>query len=331
MRAVLIRTFGPPDVLIPETIPVPTPGPDDVLIRSHAAALNYSDLLQRQGRYAVAPDLPAIPGVECAGKVVACGDRVQGIAVGDPVCALVNGGGYGEMVCAPAGHVMPWPGSLSAPEAASLPEAACTIWSNLIDLGRLQPGQRLLVHGGSGGMGSFAVQLGRAIGCQVFCTASAAKLDFCRNLGANRVIDYGAEDFAQVIADETGGKGVDVILDTVGASYLERNIAAAADDGRIMVIGLQGGRRCEIALDLMMKKRLSLLTTSLRDRNSAEKTRIVAGATRDILPLVTSGALRLPVDRVFPHDAAAEAHRYMESGLHSGKIVLTMGVPNGGD
>ncbi|WP_306228355.1 NAD(P)H-quinone oxidoreductase [Bosea beijingensis] len=323
MKAVMLAQFGGPEALVWGDVPAPRAGPGEIVLRVHAAALNYADLLQRRGTYGIEQSLPRIIGYECSGVIAEVGAGVSGWRVGDPACALVSSGAYASFVASPAAQVLPIPTGIDLVEAAALPEAACTVWSNVLDLGALQAGESLLVHGGAGGIGSFAIQAARAIGARVFATAgSAEKLGRCRDFGADRAISYTDEDFVAVIEAETGGRGADVILDNMGAAYLGRNVAALAFDGRIAMIGLQGGRDAEINLGAMMRKRAALFTTSLRDRPPAAKARIVAGVLRDLWPHVAAGCIRPVIDRSFPLAEAAAAHRYMESGSHVGKILL---------
>lgn len=323
MRAALLTRTGGPDVLRLEEVPAPRPGPGEVVVAVHATALNYADLLQRRGTYGAGIPLPTILGLECSGTIAEIGSGVEGWAVGDAVCALVDGGGYAERVAVPAAQLMPVPAGIDLVAAAALPEAACTVWSNIIDIARLAAGETLLVHGGAGGIGSFAIQAGRAIGARVFATAGGPdKLAHCLRMGAERAIDYKAEDFVAVMREETDGRGADVILDNMGALYLGRNIEVLAPDGRIAMIGLQGGRDGNIPLGRMMAKRGALFTTSLRDRPAVAKAAIVAGVRRDLWPHIDAGRIIAVIDRTFHLSEVAEAHRYMESGRHSGKIIL---------
>ena len=301
------------------TTKVPTIGPDDVLIRVDAAALNYSDLLLKHGRYTLGQ---AIAGVEAAGTIAQIGSAVTERSVGDKVCALTDGGAQAEWLCAPADHLIPWPEHLTAAEAAALPEAMATIWSNLIDLAAMKPGETILIHGASGGMGSFAVEVAKAIGLTVLACASSAKAAFVSTLGADHVLDSRDPTFDEKVLSLTEGHGADVIFDVMGASHLSTNINAAAYDGRIVCIGLMGGAEAKLPLGKMMHKRLTLFTTSLRDRPRSAKARIVAGGTSALLPLVTRGAVRPRLARVFNLEEVAQAHDYMESRNHLGKIVL---------
>jgi len=323
MKTVIFERFGDPDVL--QLVERPTPGikPGEVLIDIHATALNFSDLLQRRGTYVMKTEGENILGIECSGVITEVGANVSNRAVGDRVCALLPGGGYGEQVAVNAEHVLPCPQGLSLLEAAALPEAACTLWSNLRDIGRLQPGETVLIHGGAGGVGSLAIQWARQWGARVLTTAgSPDKLQRCLELGADVAIDYHNEDFVDVVARVTEGRGVDVILDNMGAAYLARNIEALAVDGRIVMIGLQSGREAPIHLGKMMGKRAALHTTSLRDRSAAAKAAIVAGVLHDVWPHLLTGTIKPVIDKTFPLSDVVAAHAYMESGGHVGKIVL---------
>jgi putative PIG3 family NAD(P)H quinone oxidoreductase len=323
MKAVIFQHVGDPDVLHLVERPVPSPQAGEVLIDIHATALNYADLLQRRGTYVMKTEGENILGIECSGVIAAVGAGVDAWQVGDRVCALLPGGGYAEQAIVNAAHVLPCPSGMSLLDAAALPEAACTLWSNLKDIGRLQPGETVLIHGGAGGVGSLAIQWARQWGARVLTTAgSADKLLRCLELGAEVAIDYRQQDFVQVVQQLTEGRGVDLILDNMGAAYLARNIEALAVDGRIVMIGLQSGREAPIHLGKMMGKRAALHTTSLRDRSATAKQAIVAGVLHDVWPHILSGAIKPVIDRTFPLSAVADAHRYMESGSHVGKIVL---------
>lgn len=325
MRAVILPHAGGPEALVLAEVEDPRPATGEVLIDVHATALNFADLLQRGGTYGTPSTLPGILGIECTGTIMALGEGVEGWLVGDEICALLAGGGYAERVAVPATQLLPRPGNVDLIAAAALPEAACTVWSNLIDIAGLVQGDTLLVHGGAGGIGTFAIQTGKAMGVRVFTTAGDnEKLHRCMDLGAERAISYRNEDFVAVVREETDGRGADVVLDNMGASYLARNIDVLAYDGRIAIIGLQSGREAEIPLGRMMAKRGSLFTTSLRDRPLEAKARIVEGVRRDLWPHVESGAISPTIDRVFPLTEMAAAHRYMEEGRHVGKIVVSM-------
>ena len=300
----------------------PAPKTGEVVIDITAAAVNRADLLQREGNYPVPPGASPYPGLECAGVISAVGPGVTGRHVGERVCALLAGGGYAEKVAAPVGQLLPVPTGLSLQEAASLPEVACTVWSNIVELARLRKGETLLVHGGGSGIGSFAIQLGKALGATVVTTARAVKHDEIRALGADLVIDYSADDFVSATRAFTDGAGADVVLDIIGAKYLSRNIDVLAANGRLSVIGMQGGTRAELDLGRLMSKRGTISSTSLRARPVAEKARIVAGVTREVWPLVAAGAIRPIVHGAFPLAEARAAQRVMEASDHLGKILL---------
>ena len=326
MRAVVMPEPGGPEVLRVEEVPDPRPGVGEVVIDVSATAVNFPDLMQRQGRYPAPPGASPYLGLECSGRICELGESVTGWQVGDEVCALLAGGGYAERVAAPAGQLMPVPHGMSLIEAAALPETACTVWSMVFGphSGRLQPGERFLVHGGTGGIGSMAIQLAAGRGAQVFATAGTdAKVRRCQELGAQVAINYREEDFAERIAAATDGSGVDVILDNLGASYLPRNIASLADGGRLIVLGLQGGRKGELDLAALMAKWATVYSGRLRPRPLAEKAAIVAETVAAVWPMVETGAVRPVIDRVLPLDEAAEAHRVVEASEHIGKVLLT--------
>lgn len=316
MYAVTIEEPGGPEVLTWREVPEPEPASDEVLIDVVASAVNRADLLQREGRYAPPPGASQYPGMECSGRVAALGEGVTGWKVGQEVCALLAGGGYAERVTVPAVQVLPVPRGLSLIEAASLPEVACTVWSNLVQVARLKPGESVLIHGGGSGIGTFAIQLAKAIGATVHTTARSPKHEALRALGADHTIDYTTEDFSQT------ANGVDVILDIMGSSYLDRNIRALGDGGRLVVIGLQGGRKGEIDLGALLAKRGTVAATALRSRSVAQKASIVRGVRDEVWPLVEEGIIRPVVDRTLPMPEAAEAHRILDSGTHVGKVVL---------
>ena len=322
MHAITIDQPGGPEALVWTEVPDPVPGPGEVVVEVTASAVNRADVMQRQGHYPPPPGAPAYPGLECSGVITSVGAEVTGHHVGERVCALLAGGGYAEQVAVPAGQLLPIPQHMSVQEAAALPEVACTVWSNVVDLARLRKGQTLLVHGGGGGIGSFAIQLGKALGATVVVTAREAKHAQLRALGADLAIDYTSADFVEAAKEFTDGKGVDVILDIIGAKYLDRNVAALAPGGRIAVIGLQGGRRAELDLAALMAKRATVSATTLRARPVTDKARIVKGAREQVWPLVDAGAIRPIIDRTVPMAEAAEAHRLMESSDHLGKILL---------
>ncbi len=323
MYAVTLPSYGGPEVLTWAKVPDPEPAAGEVLIEVAASAVNRADIMQRQGLYPPPPGAPPWPGLECSGTVAALGEGVTGWSRGDEVCALLSGGGYAERVVVAAGQVLPVPTGVSLVESASLPEVACTVWSNVFLLAKLSAGEALLVHGGSSGIGTMAIQLAHHAGARVFTTAgTAAKLDRCRELGADVAINYREEDFAERVLAETGGRGVEVILDNMGAAYLERNVRVLAPDGRLMVIGLQGGRTGELDLGLLLAKRATLHATSLRSRPAEQKADIVEAVRREVWPAIEAGAVRLVIDRALPLQHAEEAHRVVESSRHVGKVLL---------
>lgn len=324
MRAVVIGEPGGPEVLTLEEVPDPVPGPDEVLVTITASGVNRADVMQRQGLYPPPRGAPTYPGLECSGRIAAVGSAVTGWRPGDEVCALLAGGGYAEQVAVPAVQVLPVPDGVTVGEAAALPEVACTVYANVFMAAGLAAGETLLVHGGASGIGTMAIQLARARGARVVCTAgSDSKLQRCRELGADLAIDYTREDFVAAVADFTGGRGADVILDIIGAAYLQRNIAALAVGGRLAVIGLQGGARGELDLGAMLRRRLTVHAASLRARPVAEKAEIVSAVRSEVLPLIAARQVRPVIDTVLPLAQAAQAHRLMESGAHVGKILLS--------
>jgi putative PIG3 family NAD(P)H quinone oxidoreductase len=322
MYAVTITKPGGPEVLSWSEVPDPAPGPGEVLIDVTASAVNRADLLQRAGNYNPPPGASPYPGLECSGRVAALGADVTGWSVGDEVCALLAGGGYAEKVAAPVGQLLPVPKDVDLAEAAALPEVACTVWSNVVDIAGLQNGETLLVHGGGSGIGTFAIQLGRAFGARVIVTARASKHEALKALGAEVTVDYKTEDFVAAVRTATGDRGADVILDIMGAAYLARNIDALAPNGRLAIIGLQGGRKAELNLNALMAKRGSISATTLRVRPPAEKAEIVRGVREQIWPLVESGAVRPVIDRRLPMAEVAQAHRVVEANEHTGKVLL---------
>ncbi|HEX7744406.1 MAG TPA: NAD(P)H-quinone oxidoreductase [Micromonosporaceae bacterium] len=322
MHAITISEPGGPDALVWREVSDPRPGPDDVVIDVRATAVNRADLLQRQGQYPPPPGAPPYPGLECSGVISEIGPGITGWRVGDEVCALLAGGGYAERVAVPAGQVLPVPARVDLTDAAALPEVACTVWSNMVQLAHLGMGETLLVHGGGSGIGTFAIQLGAALGATVIATARSAKHERLRALGAAHLIDYTSTDFAEEVRRLTDGRGVDVIVDIMGAAYLERNVAALATGGRLVVIGLQGGRRAELDLGALLAKRAMVAATALRSRPVAEKADIVRGVLEQVWPLIESGAVRPVVDRRLPLPEAAAAHRIVESSDHIGKVLL---------
>jgi NADPH:quinone reductase len=323
MTAVEIAAPGGPEQLRAVQRPTPKPGEGEVLVRVAAAGVNRPDVMQRQGRYPPPPGASDIPGLEIAGEVVALGARVDGVALGDRVTALLAGGGYAAYAVAAAPLCLPVPPGLSMVEAAALPETFFTVWTNLFDRGGCKAGDTVLIHGGSSGIGTTAIQLACAWGARVFATAgSPDKVRACERLGAVRGIDYHTEDFVEVVRKETDGKGVDLILDMVGASYLARNFEAAAMEGRLVVISLIGGARTEINLNTVMSKRLTLTGSTLRIRTVAQKAAVAEGVRRNVWPLIAAGRVRPVIHATFPLAQASEAHRLMETSQHIGKIVL---------
>jgi putative PIG3 family NAD(P)H quinone oxidoreductase len=323
MRAVVITSPGGPEVLKVEEVPDPVPGEGEVVVEVAAAGINPADLLQRQGFYPPPPGAPAYPGLECSGRIAAIGPGVPGWSEGDSVCALLAGGGYAELVAVPAGQLLPIPGGVSLTDAAALPEVACTVNASVFGQARLAPGEVLLVHGGAGGIGTMAIQLGKARGAVVVCTAGTpAKLERCLELGADLAISYRDDDFVAAVGDFTGGRGANVILDIMGAPYLARNIETLATNGRLLQIATRGGVQAEIDLGTLMRKRISIFASTLRARPVAEKAAIVADVRDQVWPLLAAGKVMPVIDRVLPMAEAAEAHRLMETGAHVGKILL---------
>ena len=325
MRAVIATEPGGPEVLEVVELPDPVAGPGEVVLDVAATAVNRADLLQRRGLYPPPPGASAVIGLECSGAVAEIGAEVTGWSVGDQACALLAGGGYASRVAVPAGQLMPVPAGVGLVDAAALPEVACTVWSNVFMVAGLQPGETLLVHGGAGGIGTMAIQLAKALGARVVTTAgSAEKLERCRELGADVVVNYRTADFVQVAREATGGVGVDVVLDNMGASYLNRNVDALAPGGRVVVIGMQGGTRGELDLARLLAKRGAVIATTLRARPVAEKSAICAAVVEHVWPLVADGVVRPVIHTTMPLAAAGAAHALMEGSGHVGKIVLTV-------
>jgi putative PIG3 family NAD(P)H quinone oxidoreductase len=326
MRAVTVTEPGGPEVLVWTEVPDPVCGPGEVIVDVAATAVNRADLLQRQGFYPPPPGASDIIGLECSGVISEVGEGVIGWAVGDEVCALLSGGGYAERVAVPAGQLLPRPSGVELATAAALPEVTCTVWSNVFLLAGLRRGENFLVHGGSSGIGTMAIQLAARAGARVFTTAgTAAKLAVCRELGADVGINYREEDFVARVAEETGGAGVDVVLDNMGAKYLGRNVDALATGGRLVSIGMQGGTKAELDLGKLMRKRASVHATTLRSRPATGpggKAEIVAAVRHDVWPDVERGGLRPIVDRRLPMSRAAEAHAVVEASEHIGKVLL---------
>jgi putative PIG3 family NAD(P)H quinone oxidoreductase len=311
-----------PDAMTWIEVPDPKPGEGEVVIDVTAAGVNRADVSQRQGQYPPPPGAPPYPGLECSGVISAIGPGVADHRVDDSVCALLAGGGYAERVVVPAGQLLPVPAGLLLVEAAALPEVACTVWSNVVDVAHLRAGETLLVHGGGGGIGTFAVQLGKALGARVVVTARAGKHDALRELGADLTIDYTSADFVEATREFTGGHGADVVLDIMGAKYLGRNVAVLATGGRVVTIGLQGGRTGELDLGALMATRGSISATTLRARPVEDKARIVRGVRDQVWPLVEARTIRPIIDTTMPMAEATAAHRRMESSDHIGKILL---------
>ena len=323
MRAVVITSPGGPDVLRLSDVPDPVPEPGEVVIEVTAAGVNRADVMQRQGFYPPPPGAPPYPGLECSGRIGALGPGVTGWRVGDEVCALLAGGGYAEQVAVPQGQLLPVPDGVSLTDAAALPEAACTVQGTVYQQARLTAGETFLVHGGAGGIGTFAIQLAKADGAVVACTAGTpAKLARCRELGADLAISYLEEDFTAAVLDFTNGHGADVILDIMGAPYLAGNLAALATWGRLVVISTRGGSRGEVDLGMLMRKRGSIFAATLRARPPGEKAEVVAATREHVWPLVSAGKVAPVIQRVLPMAEAAEAHRLLDEGTHIGKILL---------
>lgn len=323
MRAVTLPSYGGPEVLTLADVPAPVAGPGEVLIEVAATAVNRADLLQRQGFYHPPPGASPYPGLECSGTIRALGAGVAGWSVGDEVCALLSGGGYAEQVAVPVGQLLPLPRGVSLVEAAALPEVACTVWSNVFQLAALQPGEVLLVHGGTSGIGTHAIQLAKRFGARVLCTVgSAAKATRAEELGAEKALLYKEVDFVEQVRALTDGHGADVVLDNMGAAYLSRNVDVLATGGRLVVIGLQGGAKAELDLGALLVKRAAVHATSLRSRPAEQKAAIVAAVLAGVWPAVEAGEVRPVVDRVLPLDQAADAHRLLEQSSHIGKVLL---------
>ncbi|MCW2867520.1 MAG: NAD(P)H-quinone oxidoreductase [Marmoricola sp.] len=322
MRAVTAAQPGGPEALTVVELPDPHAGAGEVVIDVVASAVNRADTLQRQGFYPPPPGASDVLGLECSGVVSEVGEGVEHLAVGDEVCALLAGGGYAEKVAVPAGQVMPLPPGVDLETAAVIPEVACTVWSNVFMIAHLQPGDTLLVHGGAGGIGNVAIQLGVALGATVLTTAGTPeKRELCERLGATRAIDYHEEDFVEVVREHGGA---DVILDNMGATYLDRNVSALATEGRLVVIGMQGGAKGELDLGKLLGKRGAVIATSLRARPAEEKAAICAAVVEHVWPLIGAGQVTAFVHEKVPLAEAGRAHELMESGSHTGKILLSV-------
>ena len=324
MTAIGIKTPGGPEALVPEERPVPTPGEGELLIRVRAAGVNRPDVMQRKGLYPPPPDASDIPGLEIAGEIAACGPAIKRWKEGDRVMALVSGGGYAEYCLAYAIHALPV-STLPLIDAAAVPETTLTVWHNVFERGSLKEGETLLVHGGSSGIGTTAIQLAKQFGARVFTTAgSEDKCEACRKLGADLAINYKTEDFVAKVKEATGGKGVDVILDMVGGDYIERNYEAASVEGRIVQIAFQGSPKATVDFRRIMLKRLHHTGSTLRSRSVADKGAIVRAVEEKVLPLFAAGKVKPVLFKTFPLNEAAAAHALMESSAHIGKIVLTV-------
>ncbi|MFF3012890.1 NAD(P)H-quinone oxidoreductase [Streptomyces sp. NPDC057939] len=325
MHAITIEQPGGPEALVWADVPDPVAGEGEVLVEVAASAVNRADVLQRQGFYDPPPGASPHPGLECSGRITAVGPGVSGWSVGDEVCALLSGGGYAQRVAVPAGQLLPVPQGVDLVSAAALPEVVATVWSNVFMVAGLRPGETLLVHGGSSGIGTMAIQLGKAVGARVAVTAGGKeKLARCAELGADVLIDYREQDFVEELRSATGGAGADVILDIMGAKYLARNLDALAVNGRLAVIGMQGGVKAELNLGILLAKRAAITATSLRTRPLEEKAAIIAAVREHVWPLVAAGRVRPVVHATYPMAEAAEAHRVLESSAHVGKLLLTV-------
>jgi len=325
MTGIALNGKGGPEVLQPQSMPVPTPGPGQILVKVAAAGVNRPDVQQRMGAYPPPPGHSPLPGLEIAGEVAAVGPNVTRWKGGEQVCALVNGGGYAEYCIAEEVQALPIPKGISMAEAGGIPETAFTVWNNVFERGALEAGDWFLIHGGTSGIGTTAIQLAKAFGARVIATAgSADKCKVCRDLGADHAIDYKTEDFVAVIKDVTGGHGIDVTLDMVGGDYTEKNIAAAAEDGRIVQIATLAGPMTTFTLPRLMMKRLTLTGSTLRPRTREVKARFARALEKKVWPLYASGRVKVIMDSTFPLAQASDAHRRMETSQHVGKIVLTV-------
>ncbi|MGW5734663.1 MULTISPECIES: NAD(P)H-quinone oxidoreductase [Streptomyces] len=323
MHAITIPEAGGPEALVWAEVPDPVPGEGEVLVDVVASAVNRADLLQRQGFYNPPPGSSPYPGLECAGRVTDIGPGVSGWKIGDEVCALLAGGGYAEQVVVPAGQLLPVPDGVDLVTAAALPEVTSTVWSNVFMIAHLRPGETFLVHGGSSGIGTMAIQLAKAVGARVAVTAGTKeKLDFCGELGADILINYREQDFVEEIKNATDGAGADVILDNMGAKYLDRNVQTLATNGRLAIIGMQGGVKGELNIATLLNKRAAVTATSLRGRPAEEKASIVAAVREHVWPLIATGHVRPIVDQTVPMSDAATAHRVLEESSHIGKVLL---------
>lgn len=325
MRAVVCAGAGDVDVLRWEPVDPPAPGRREVLVDVVASAVNRADLSQRQGHYPPPPGVTEVLGLECSGRISAVGADVAGWSVGDEVCCLLAGGGQAEQAVVPAGQVMPVPAGVDLVTAGGLPEVCCTVWSNVVQVGRLRAGEVLLVHGGGSGIGTLAIQVGKALGATVAATAgSAEKVELCRSLGADLAVNYREADFVEATREATEGRGADVVLDIIGAKYLARNVDVLAADGRLVVIGMQGGVRAELDLGALMRKRGSVHATGLRARPLEQKAAICSAVVAELWPMVSDGRVRPVVGATYPMDRIADAHRLVADSGHTGKVLLTV-------
>jgi putative PIG3 family NAD(P)H quinone oxidoreductase len=325
MTAIEIAEPGGPEALRPTTRPVPAPGRAEVLVRVSAAGVNWPDVMQRRGDYPPPPGAPDIPGLEIAGEIVALGADAGTWRTGDRVCALVAGGGYGEFCTAPAPQCLPLPSALDTVAAAGVPETFFTVWTNVFERGHLKSGEVLLVHGGASGIGTTAIQLARAFGARAIATAGTArKCEACLELGAERAVNYREEDFVAAVKDATGGRGADVVLDMIAGDYLQRNLAALAIEGRLVIIAFRHGATAQVNFGAVMQRRLTITGSTLRPRTVEQKGSIARALHQHVWPLLDSGRVRPVVYATFPLERAADAHRMMEAGEHIGKIVLTI-------
>ncbi|KAH9748494.1 PKS ER domain-containing protein [Citrus sinensis] len=323
MKAIVITQPGSPEVLQLQEVEDPQIKDDEVLIKVEATALNRADTLQRKGSYPPPKGASPYPGLECSGTILSVGKNVSRWKVGNQVCALLGGGGYAEKVAVPAGQVLPVPSGVSLKDAAAFPEVACTVWSTVFMTSHLSPGESFLVHGGSSGIGTFAIQMGKCQGVRVFVTAgSEEKLAVCKDLGADVCINYKTEDFVARVKEETGGKGVDVILDCMGASYFQRNLGSLNIDGRLFIIGTQGGAKTELNITSLFAKRLTVQAAGLRSRSTENKALIVSEVEKNVWPAIAVGKVKPVIYKYLPLCEAAEAHQLMESSQHIGKIML---------
>jgi NADPH2:quinone reductase len=323
MKYIKIEEHGGPEVLTLDTMPVPEPGPGEVLICVAAAGVNRPDVMQRKGLYPPPPGATDVPGLEVSGTVVSKGENVTEPVVGDQVCALVVSGGYSEYCLAAAPLCLPIPGGILLDDAAGIPETFFTVWTNVFERGKLKSRESILVHGGSSGIGTTAIQLGKAFGATVYTTAGTAeKCEFCERLGADAAFNYREQDFSEEIKNLTDGKGVDVILDMVGGSYFPKNIGLLAVEGRLVQIALMNGSKAEVDFLSLLLKRVTLTGSTLRPRSVEQKTEIAQALRENVWPLLESGAVRPIIHQIFSLEQAAEAHRLMESSTHIGKILL---------